>query len=352
MRSVHGNFILGVLVTLVCSTPLAVADERAENPDLSAEASAKADALELLEAGHRRVFQKVCPAVVGLDAWIDREQAFYGTGVLIGPDGVLLTSTTVVPPGTTEIKVHFSDGRVVTGQMLGTYEELETAVVKVSGSNYSYLEFGDSAGVELGQTAYTFGNPFHSISTDGQVCMSAGTVSGVYHVKSADDQSTYRGIVIETDAAVNPGADGGPLVDHHGKLLGILSLSFSESRWLGTAVPAHLIGPIVEELREGRGAPIATSGSREESSGYLGATFEQDDAGRVRAAGVARGGPAWKAGLRPGDRVAKLDGTPLGTLEDLEKKLEQLPAGTKILLRIWRSEEVEELEIELGRRPT
>src|SRR6185369_3391085 len=106
---------------------------------------------------------------------------------------------------------------------------------------YPYIELCDSSRVRVGELAYTAGNPFHTISRDGQVAWSVGTISGLYKIISADEQSHYSGLVLETDAAVNPGSDGGSLIDGNGRLLGVLSLCFCESRWLGTAIPAHLI---------------------------------------------------------------------------------------------------------------
>jgi S1-C subfamily serine protease len=104
-----------------------------------------------------------------------------------------------------------------------------------------FVEVADSSKARVGELAYTAGNPFHTISRDGQVAWSIGTLSGIYKIISADEQSHYSGLVLETDAAVNPGSDGGPLFDSNGRLLGIISLCFCESRWLGTAIPVHLI---------------------------------------------------------------------------------------------------------------
>jgi S1-C subfamily serine protease len=104
-----------------------------------------------------------------------------------------------------------------------------------------FVEVADSSKARVGELAYTAGNPFHTISRDGQVAWSIGTLSGIYKIVSADEQSHYSGLVLETDAAVNPGSDGGPLFDANGRLLGIISLCFCESRWLGTAIPVHLI---------------------------------------------------------------------------------------------------------------
>jgi len=200
-----------------------------------------------IQERHKRMHEQVSPAVVAVEYRGGKSSlTFYGTGVVVSPEGLVLTSSTVVPAGTRTVQIYFPDGKVVDARVLERDENTESCVMQVVQApgdtrKLAYLELSDSSKAEVGQLAYTAGNPFHTISRDGQVAWSVGTISGLYKINSADEQSKYRGPILETDAAVNPGSDGGPLIDGEGRLLGILSLCFCESRWLGTAVPVHLI---------------------------------------------------------------------------------------------------------------
>jgi S1-C subfamily serine protease len=203
--------------------------------------------LNEIEARHEAVHAAVAPAVVAVQTPGGRQNSIgvYGTGVVISASGLILTSSTVVPAGSKMVQVFFSDGRVMDARVVSTDEATEACVLEAVQEGgrkpLAFVEMADSAKCAVGELAYTAGNPFHTISRDGQVAWSVGTISGIYKIASADEQSKYSGLVLETDAAVNPGSDGGPLFDGNGRLLGILSLCFCESRWLGTAVPVHLI---------------------------------------------------------------------------------------------------------------
>ena len=224
--------VLVSILTIIASLPV-----RAE--DLST--------LNQIQERYEAVHAQVSPAVVAVQCrGAKAGGGFYGTGVVLTPDGLALTSCTVVPPNTHLVQVLFTDGRVMDAKVIETDNVTETCALQIirapeDNTPLPYVELSDSTKVRVGELAYTAGNPFHTISRDGQVAWSVGTISGLYKIISADEQSHYNGPVLETDAAVNPGSDGGSLIDSNGRLLGILSLCFCESRWLGTAIPAHLI---------------------------------------------------------------------------------------------------------------
>ena len=101
-----------------------------------------------------------------------------------------------------------------------------------------------------GERAFTLGNAHNMLRLGEHGSFSVGNISGIYKVKSIDSQSSYAGLAIETDAAINPGQDGGPLLNSRGQLVGIVSLSFSASRWQGVAVPITIISEKLEALRQ------------------------------------------------------------------------------------------------------
>lgn len=211
--------------------------------------------LNQIQERHVAIQQQAAAAVVEVQSFgarIDTDKPCYGTGVVISAEGLILSSNTCVPSSADSVQVTFSDGRVLKANLIDYDPSTEVRLLRITpqaGTRkpFPFLELADSSKARVGELAYSAGNPFHTISRDGQVAWSVGTVSGIYNLtKNADDFAHYRGVVLETDAAVNPGSDGGPLIDANGRLLGLLSLSYCESRWLGTAIPSHLLKKALE----------------------------------------------------------------------------------------------------------
>lgn len=279
-----------------------------------------ATALAAAEAHDRRVCEAVVPAVVGITCRT-ATGAFFGTGVTVSADGFILTSTTVVPPGAARIRVFFSGTLQKEARLVGTDAETEAALIKVDAQELAFVPLADSTAARAGDPAYTFGNPFGTLSSDDKVSCSAGHLSGVYRLpENGDYQSTYSGRVLETDAAVNPGSDGGPLVDGQGRLLGILCLGFSERRWLGTAVPVDVIAPRFAALRDIR--PAAERFRPPEQVSLAEAAWR---------AAVGRVAPAVVQVLverdeKPPPRPPR-DLNPAQQIEETKKRYEMRPAG-------------------------
>lgn len=204
----------------------------------------KADPMAVISMAdeiHGEIYYRFSSAVVGLNCKTASNEnlSYYGTGAVITSTGLILTSTTVIPADPVDIKVYFTDGHVRPAKLEhhdpaseGVLLQLEEKV-----SDLPYMQIAQSDAYQPGDPVYSWGNPHNTIPRDGTVSLSLGRISGKYNVSSVDDQSRYIGPVIETDAAVNPGSDGGPLTDAKGNLLGIMSLGFSATRWLGLSIP-------------------------------------------------------------------------------------------------------------------
>lgn len=216
-------------------------------------------ALQKPESAHIDIYKKLGPAVVGIVCKGKMSNGmpsdFYGTGAVISPDGLVLTDITVIPEGASDVKVFFTSGKVLPAEVRKIDAASEGALIKVDGKDLPHMKLADSIKYKVGDPTYSWGNPHFTIQRDGVVSLSTGTLSGMYNSTSADDQSRYSGPVIETDAAVNPGSDGGPLTDSQGNLLGIMSLAFQRTRWLGLAIPTHRL---IEALPELKALKLAT----------------------------------------------------------------------------------------------
>ncbi len=176
------------------------------------------------------------PRTVGIACTVEKQQDFYGTGAVITPDGYVITSTTVVPAGADNIKIFFDGPKVLKAKIVESNKQLEATLLKVDAKDLpSFPVARDMPAV--GQRAFTFSNANDMVQSGSRVSFSMGVISGVYELQDLGGESGYHGPAIETSAAVNPGSDGGPIVNQFGQLCGILSLNSSPLRWQGTGVP-------------------------------------------------------------------------------------------------------------------
>jgi S1-C subfamily serine protease len=187
----------------------------------------------------RAVADHVLAATVGITSSTADGASFTGTGSVVTPTGHILTSTSVVPADAKEITVMFPGFVPRVAKLVAVDPALAASLVKVDGDNLASLPIArQSPG--LGAICYTASDVDRVLMTNGRASFSRGLVSGLYDVEK-QGESPYAGPAIETTAAVNPGSDGGPLVDSSGRLCGVISLGVSPQRWQGVAVPTAVL---------------------------------------------------------------------------------------------------------------
>jgi S1-C subfamily serine protease len=177
---------------------------------------------------------------VGISCKRDGYQSFFGTGAVITADGYIITSTTVVPPRAEEIEVSFQGFVNRPAKLIEANETLEATIIKVEADNLPFLSLAREI-PRVGEPAYTLSNANNVLRLSGTASFSRGLISGIYDVQNIGGESLYAGQAIETTAAVNPGSDGGPIVNELGQLCGVISLNVSASRWQGIGVPTKVL---------------------------------------------------------------------------------------------------------------
>ncbi|RTL63798.1 MAG: Do family serine endopeptidase [Hyphomicrobiales bacterium] len=236
----------------------------------------------------------------------ERVQSSLGSGVIVSPQGIVVTNTHVVKVGgTAEIKVALADRREFDAKVILQDEKSDIAVLRIEGNGpFPYLEFDDSDVLEVGDQVLAIGNPFGIGQT-----VTSGIISAL-----ARTEVTKSGVqmFIQTDAAINPGNSGGALVDMTGKVVGINTAIFTRSggsHGVGFAIPSNLVKLYVESAVSGRKIERPWLGAKLD-----GVTRELAEAlGLERVSGalvssVSSRGPAAQAGLEPGDVIVKVDG--------------------------------------------
>jgi serine protease Do len=269
-----------------------------------------------------------------------------GSGVIISPDGYIVTNNHVVS-GATQIKVTLHDRRVLTGKVVGTDKLTDIAVIKVDAHDLPAISWGDSSKLQPGQTVLAFGSPFGVL----RFSVTRGIVSAVNRASMGSDARTPGGL-IQTDAAVNPGNSGGPLVNVHGELVGINQMIATNSgQFAGAsfAIPAATAKSIANQI-------IATGAVHH---GYMGISmndvtpenaqfFNLKDASGAIIAQVTPGSPAAAAGLKTGDVIEKLNGAAIDNGGTLQLDIAQLTPGTHIQLGILRNGIPQTISMTLG----
>ena len=260
----------------------------------------------------------------------DREMGGHGSGFVFTPDGFLLTNSHVVQ-GAQVVRVEIPDGRSVAAEVIGDDPDTDVAVLRIQAST-PWAELGDSGTLRVGQLAIAIGNPLGFQST-----VTAGVVSALGRSLRS---TTGRLVddVIQTDAALNPGNSGGPLVNSRGQVIGVNTAVILPAQGICLAVGVNTVKVVAAKLiRDGR-----------VHRGYIGISAQNValDAAAARALGmpgggvhvtqVEAGGAAARAGVRAGDVIIGLDGAAITGIDDLHKVLTDDRIGRELPLELLR----------------
>jgi S1-C subfamily serine protease len=285
-----------------------------------------------------RVVQQTRPAVVNISVRANVATPFglfpqegQGSGVIVRPDGLILTNNHVVQ-GAQEITVTLLSGRTLRGRVLGADRFADLAVVKVeSPQPLPALEMGSSSGLQVGQLAIAIGNPFGLGST-----VTVGVVSALNRSIQADRDFVIENL-IQTDAAINPGNSGGALLDSSGRLIGVNTAIIRDAQGIGFAIPIDHAKAIMEQL-VARGRVVRPA---------LGVEIRGEiDANTARAYrlpvdhGVVvvpqQGSPAERAGIKAQDIIVGIDGQKIATVGDMRRELFRKKPGDAVRVEVVR----------------
>ena len=261
-------------------------------------------------------------------------QVAYGSGVVLTPDGYIVTNNHVVE-GADEVEVTFNNKVKKTATIIGTDPTTDLALIKVEASDLDYLVFGDSDNVRIGEWVLAVGNPFNLTST-----VTAGIVSAKARDLSILGEGTSVESFIQTDAAVNPGNSGGALVNTKGELVGINAAIASHTgsyEGYSFAIPSNIVRKVVDDLllygqtqRGYLGVQIA------ELTAELAEQKGLEDVEGVYVAEVTHGGAAQQAGMSDGDVITAINGKKVNTKTQLMETVRQYRPGDKVEVEVNR----------------
>jgi serine protease Do len=257
-----------------------------------------------------------------------------GSGVIISPDGYIVTNNHVID-GATDIHVTMSNREVLSAKLIGADPLTDLAVIKVNGTNLPSVPWGKSADLHPGQTVLAFGNPYGFRFT-----VTRGIISALNRPNPDASDRHKPGEFIQTDAAINPGNSGGALVNAHGELIGINTFLISSNgsfSGMGFAIPTQIVEPTVETLiRDGKVSHgrigVGISDVTPDNARF----FQMSNATGAIVTEVEPSSPGGKAGLKIGDVISKLNGEPVTDAGQLQMEVGQKQPGATIQLEVVR----------------
>jgi serine protease DegQ len=270
-----------------------------------------------------------------------------GSGVIVSPDGYVLTNNHVIE-GADDIQLVLADGRRLSARVRGTDPESDLAVLKADGDKFPFITLGTLDHVQVGDFVLAIGNPFGFGNT-----VTFGIVSALGR--------NHLGInrfedFIQTDAAINPGNSGGALVDIAGNLIGINSTIFSQSGGslgIGFAIPVSLAKTVLEQIiKDGEVTRGWLGIEPQEVSAEIAKALALENPSGVLIRGVVRNGPAERAGIQARDVVLELDGKPTRDTPALLARIADLAPGSLVKIRLWRDRKAQDVDVTVGRRPS
>jgi S1-C subfamily serine protease len=321
-----------------------------QNNDISSKSAAvdekePLDDIALLDSYSSTVIgvaDKISPAVVNIGVLkVRKEQSGAGSGLIIAPDGYLLTNEHVVH-GANLIEVRLNDGRKFDAQIVGIDPATDTAVLRIPGLDLPSARLGDSQKLKVGQLVVAIGNPFGF-----QCTVTAGVVSALGRSLRSTNGHLIDN-VIQTDAALNPGSSGGPLVNSRSEVIGMNTAIIYQAQGLCFAIPINTVKRVVQMLIS----------NGKVSRGHIGimaqpillqrrvtralAIKQQSGVGVVE---VARNSPADKAKIMPNDIILAVDKTVVTNVDELHRFLDENPAGRDYRITVLRGLEILQLTI-------
>ena len=292
----------------------------------------------------RDIYRAASPSVAFITAR-GQQGGATGTGFVVDANGLIVTNDHVIA-GSNNITVKLGSGKAKTAKVVGADPSTDLALLKIDtgGSKLTPLKLADSSKVEIGDPTFAIGNPFGLEDT-----LTTGVISATERDISAPNGFSISG-VLQTDAALNPGNSGGPLLNAQGEVIGVNSQietgggggsGQGSNTGVGFAIPSNTVRNVISQLEEGGKV----------SHAYLGVSTADAAAGGATVQTVASGGPAAHAGLKTGATIVAVNGMTVVSADDLSNAIDAHKPGEQVKLRVRSGGKTQTITVKLGQRP-
>lgn len=273
-----------------------------------------------------------------------------GTGIILSDNGYILTNQHLAKNKNSKVTVTLDDGDAVQGKVIWVEKNLDLAIIKIEKENLTPASLGDSSNIKIGESVIAIGNP---LGLEFQRSVTSGIVSGLNRsiMFEENGNNIFMEDLIQTDASINSGNSGGPLINSNGDVIGINTVKITTAEGIGFALPINVIKPILEKLE--------TSGTFQE--GYLGIYAHdkevvpyvnsqvQLDRG-IYVVSVDEKGPSGKAGIKVGDIIISIDQNDVNKMIELREYIYSKSPNTKVTLKIIRDDKQIDIVVTLGKK--
>jgi len=277
----------------------------------------------------------------------DQREQGLGSGVILTPDGYIVTNNHVVD-GATNVKVTLADKREFKAKVIGTDPKADIAVIKIDATNLPVVAVGDSSKVQVGDYALAIGNPFGVGQT---VTMGIVSATGRSHLGIEEYEN-----FIQTDAPINPGNSGGALVNDRGELIGIntaiIAHGSSGNQGIGFAVPVNMARNSMDQLvKTGKVTRAYLGIVPQDVTPAMAKAFGEKDTNGALVGDVSSNSPAQKSGIEKGDIILDVNGKTVADSNDLRLTISMMQPDAKVNLRISRNGSERTIAVQLGELP-
>lgn len=303
-----------------------------------------------------KVAQSVTPAVVGIETTAvskdmfnrESESSGVGTGFIVDTNGIIVTNQHVVSDNPKNINVTLKDGTSYDAKVIYASTTVDLAVIKIDAKNLPVINLGDSEKINIGQTAIAIGNP---MGLTFERTVTQGIVSALNR-SIAVDTNTIAEDLIQTDASINAGNSGGPLLNLAGEVIGINTYKIQSGEGLGFAIPINIVKPIIKQIKEeGSFTPavIGIEGVDKEIARYYTGNEKLNIDKGILIVGVVDGSGADTAGIEEDDIITKINGVEVNTMLKFREQLYYHKPGDKVKVTYQRGGKENTVQVTLNK---
>ena len=271
-----------------------------------------------------------------------------GTGVIVSSNGYILSNSHVTGEKYSTCYVTIEDKNTYRGVVVWANTDLDLSITKINAQDLPTISLGDSSNIRIGETVYAIGNP---IGYEFRRTVTSGIISAINRTVKIEenDNTIYMTDLIQTDASINSGNSGGPLIDTKGKVIGINSVKITSAEGIGFAVPINVVKPVIENFIQNESFEEANIGLYVYDSSvaqYINKTFTSG----IYIEQIIKDGPAYGKGIKEGDIITKIDEKPINTVNELKQYIYTKKPGDTVKLKLTSGRAEKEISIILDKK--
>lgn len=303
------------------------------------------------------VIEEAMKSVVGISILQANEESIFdvnltekwgmGTGIIVSEDGYILTNQHLARKVGGKVTVNLDDGESIQGKVVWVEEDIDLAIVKINKNNLTPAKFANSDNARIGNEVLAIGNP---LGVEFQRTTTSGIISGINRTLTFEEngETIFMEDLIQTDASINSGNSGGPLINRSGEVLGINTVKITSAEGIGFAIPINIAIPVINKFvinGKFNEASLGIFAYDKEIVKYTKSSINVEDG--IYVVGVTKKGPAEKAGIKEKDVLISIDGIKLDKVTDLREYIYSKEPGDMVSLIVSRNNKIEDIKVKL-----